>query len=271
MVLATTVQGGPVRLSGTHALITGASHGIGVEIAREFAARGARLTLLGRDKGRLVAVAEELGGRAVVADLADADRVAGLIAEVESGLGPLDVLVNNAALTAVSPAQDAAAGRAKLLMDVNAVAPMELCRQVLPGMIARRRGQLVNVSTLAAVSAVPELALYGASKAALHQYTAVLQRDLKGTGVRTTLATFGEVAGTHMMEQARQSARIAAVSERLARVMPVLTPADVARQLTDAVERDARWVTIPRRFGGAVTIRNLPSTLQDLVFLGLKT
>jgi short-subunit dehydrogenase len=258
-----------VQLAGAHALITGASHGIGVEIAREFGRRGARLTVLGRDKERVTSVAEELGARPVVADLADPDRLRNLLAEVESGLGPLDVLVNNAALTAVSPAQDAVAGNAKLLMDVNAVAPMELCRQALPGMIARRRGHLVNVSTLAAVSAVPELALYGASKAALHHYTSVLQRDLKGTGVRTTLATFGEVAGTHMMEQARQSKKIAAVSARLARVLPVLTPADVARQLTDAVERDARVVTIPRRLGGAVTIRNLPSTLQDLVFLGL--
>jgi short-subunit dehydrogenase len=260
-----------VKLAGTHALVTGASHGIGIEIAREFRARGARLTVLGRDKARVHAVAEELDAHPVVADLADPDRLAGLLAEVEAGAGPVDVLVNNAALTAVSPAQHAEAGKAKLLMDVNAVAPMELCRQVLPGMIARRRGHLVNVSTLAAVSAVPELALYGASKAALHQYTAVLQRDLKGTGVLTTLATFGEVAGTHMMEQARQSAKIAAVSRRLARVLPVLTPTDVARQLTDAVERDARVVTIPRRLGGAITIRNLPSTLQDLVFLGLRS
>lgn len=259
-----------MQLSGTHALITGASHGIGVEIAREFAARGARLTLLGRDKDRLAAVADELGARAVVADLSDPDRLRGLIAEVEAGHGPLDVLVNNAALTAVSPAQQAEFGDARLLMDVNAVAPMELCRAVLPGMLARRRGHLVNISTLAAVSAVPELALYGASKAALHHYTSVLQRDLKGTGVRTTLATFGEVAGTHMMEQARQSARIAAVSRRLARVLPVLTPADVARQLTAAVQRDARVVTIPRRLSGAIMIRNLPSTLQDLVFLGIK-
>jgi short-subunit dehydrogenase len=260
-----------VQLAGRHALITGASLGIGTELAREFARRGARLTLIGRDKPRLTAVAEEVGARAVVADLADPDRLAGLIAEVESDGGPLDMLVNNAALTAVSPAQDAEPGKARLLMDVNAVAPMELCRQVLPGMLERQSGHVVNISTLAAVSAVPELALYGASKAALHQYTSVLRRDLKGTGVRVTLATFGEVAGTHMMEQARQSEKIAAVSRRLARVMPVLTPADVARQLTDAVERDARTVTIPRRFGGAVVLRDLPSALQDLVFLGLKT
>ena len=260
-----------MELTGVHVLVTGGSHGIGIEIARECRARGARVTVLGRDKDRLTAVATELAARALVADLADQDRLATVIAEAETGLGPVDVLINNAALTAVAPAQLAAAGTARTLMDVNAVAPMELCRQVLPGMLARRRGHVVNVSTLAAVSAVPELALYGASKAALHQYTEVLRRDLKGTGVRATLATLGEVAGTNMMEQARQSPKIAAVSRRLARVLPVLTPPDVARQLADAIERDARSVTIPRRLTGAVTIRNLPSTLQDVVFLGLKT
>ncbi len=260
-----------MKLAGTHALVTGGSHGIGIEIAREFTARGARVTVLGRDKARTHAVAEELGGTAIVADLADPERLATVIAEAESGFGPLDVLVNNAALTAVEPAQQATAAQTRLLMDVNATAPMELCRQALPGMLARRRGHLVNVSTLAAVSAVPELSVYGASKAALHQYTAVLQRDLKRTPLVATLATLGEVAGTHMMEQARESPQIAAVSKRLSRFLPVLTPPDVARQLADAVERDARYVTIPRRLGAVVTIRNLPSTLNDLAFLGLRS
>jgi short-subunit dehydrogenase len=258
-----------VKLAGAHALVTGGSHGIGIEIAREFRARGARVTILGRDKERLAAVAAEQGATPLVADLADPERRATVIAEAEAGLGPLDLLVNNAALTAVAPAQDARPGETQTLMDVNVVAPLELCRLALPGMLTRGRGHLVNISTLAAVSAVPELSLYSASKAALHQYTAVLQRDLKGTPVRATLATLGEVAGTHMMEQARQSAKIAAVSKRLARLMPVQTPADVARELADAIERNARNVTIPRRLGAVVTIRNLPSTLNDLAFLGL--
>lgn len=259
-----------MKLRGRHALITGASHGIGVRLAEEFHARGARLTLLGRDRGRLTEVADRLGAAPVVADLADQRAVGEVVDRVERAQGPLDVLVNNAALTLVAATSVTPAGEAGTLMAVNAVAPMELCRQVLPGMLARGRGQVVNVSSLAGVSAVPDMALYGASKAALHHYTSIVQRELRGTGVTMSLVTLGEVAGTRMMEQARQSAVINAVSRRLSRLLPVLTPEIAARSIADAVERDALVATIPRRLAPAVALRNLPNTLQDLVFTGLR-
>jgi short-subunit dehydrogenase len=259
-----------MQLSDRHALITGASHGIGVHLAREFHARGARVTLLGRDEARLTRVAAEVEGRVLVADLADERAVESVIDRAECGHGPVDVLVNNAGLALVAPAVESKPGQAHAMMAVNAVAPMELCRLALPGMLGRGAGNLVNVSTLAAVGAVPDLSLYGASKAALHHYTSIAQRELRGTGVVMSLVTLGEVAGTDMMEQARQSPMIAAVSKRLARVLPVLTPEAVARQLADSVERDALVTTIPRRLGVAVTLRNMPNTLQDLAFLGLR-
>jgi len=258
-----------MKLSGRHALITGASHGIGIEIAREFRARGAQVTVLGRDKARLTAVAEELGCAPLVVDLEDETALDSVIADAEHANGPLDVLVNNAGLAYVSPAARSEIGMARQLMLVNAVAPMELSRQALPGMLERGSGNIVNVSTLAAVSAVPDISLYAASKAALHHYTSTAQRELAGSGVRMTLVTLGEVAGTYMMEQARLSPVIDAVSKRLAKVLPVLTPEIVARGITAAVERDARVVTIPRRLGAAVTLRDLPSTLQDLAFIGI--
>jgi short-subunit dehydrogenase len=259
-----------VKLRGRHALITGASHGIGVRLAEEFAARGARLTVLGRDATRLAEVASRVGGHAVVADLSDADAVRDVVERAEQGNGPLDVLVNNAGLALVAASCQARDGEAAALMAVNAVAPMELCRQALPGMLSRRSGQLVNVSSLAGVSAVPNLAIYGASKAALHHYTSIVQRELRGTGVTMSLVTLGEVAGTRMMEQARQSEVIDAVSRRLARVLPVLSPEVAARAITDAVERGSLVTTIPRRLGPAVALRNLPNTLQDLAFVGLR-
>jgi short-subunit dehydrogenase len=226
--------------------------------------------VLGRDEARLGAVAEDLGAHQLLADLGDAAQLSEVVARAEAQGGPVDVLINNAGLSLVGSAEHAEAGAARRMMDVNAVAPMELCRQVLPGMRDRGRGHIVNVSTLAAVSAVPDLPLYGASKAALHHYTSILQRELAGTPVGVTLVTLGEVAGTHMMELARQSPVIAAVSRRLARLMPLLTTEIAAAGIVDSVRREASVVTIPRRMGGAVLLRNLPSTMQDLVFVGLK-
>jgi short-subunit dehydrogenase len=112
--------------------------------------------------------------------------------------------------------------------------------------------------------------IYCASKAALHHYTSVLQRELARTPVRAMLATFGEVAGTRMMEESRESQVISAVSRRLARALPTQNTEDVARQLVAAIERGATTVTIPRRMGAVVALRNLPSTLQDLAFIGIE-
>ena len=194
-----------MKLRGTHALVTGASHGIGIDIARQLTAKGARVTVTGRDKARTTGVAEQLGAQAIVADLADPAQLGTIVADAEAVNGPLDLLINNAAVALVASARNSKPGQAAELMAVNAVAPMELCRQALPGMLARGRGYLVNVSSLAGVSAVPDMPIYCASKAALHHYTSVLERELAGTPVNVLLATFGEVAGTRMMEESRES------------------------------------------------------------------
>jgi uncharacterized protein len=263
-----------MRISGAHVLVTGGSHGIGVEIAREFTCRGASVTVLGRNATRLEAVAGEICGRWVQADLADENAVATVIQKVEDAGGEVDILINNAGITLVRPAALNDAGDAKRLMMINAIAPMELVRQALPGMIARGRGHVVNISSLAGVSAVPDLSLYCASKAALHHYTAVVQRELVHSRalVGMTLVTLGEVAGTQMMEDARISPTIAAVSERMARIkaLPSIAPGRVAKSVANAVERNATNVSVPRRIGSMIGLHNLPSRLQDLALIGLR-
>lgn len=260
-----------MKLDGTHALITGGSHGVGVGLAREFAARGARVTVLGRDVPRLTAMATEIGGDHVQCDLADPAEVGDAIDRVERGRGPVDVLVNNAALHVFDSAEQAGHGAAAVLMTVNVVAPIELCRQVVPGMLQRGQGHIVNVSSLAGVSAIRDLAIYGATKAALHHYTSTLRRELATTPVGVTLATLAEVAGTRMMEESRQSPYIAAVSRRLGRYMPTITPADVGRLIAEAVEEAKPSLTIPRRLAPIIAIRDLPSTLQDFALIGLRS
>jgi uncharacterized protein len=262
-----------VNIDGKHILVTGASQGIGVDIAKEFAHRGGKVTVLGRNAQRLAAVAAVIGGSCVALDLTDPAALEGAIAQVESGLGPVDVLINNAGAALVREAAGYRPGETTQLMMINAVAPMELVRQVLPGMASRGRGHIVNISSLSGVAAVPHMAVYGAGKAALHHYTAVVQRELDfdKSPVGLTLVTLGEVAGTQMMEDARQSPIIAAVSARLARTkaLPSISPADVAAAVADAVAHDRRYVAVPRRIGPMIALRNVPSRLQDVVLRGV--
>jgi short-subunit dehydrogenase len=262
-----------VNIDGQHILVTGGSQGIGVDIATEFARRGGKVTVLGRNADRLAAVAAAIGGSFLALDLTDPAALDGAIAEVESGFGPVDVLINNAGAALVREAARYRPGETTQLMMINAAAPMELIRQVLPGMVSRGRGHIVNISSLAGVAAVPHLAVYGAGKAALHHYTAVLQRELAfdKAPVGVTLVTLGEVAGTQMMEDARQSPIIAAVSARLARTraLPSIAPADVAAAVADAVAHNRRSVTVPRRIAPMIGLRNAPSRLQDVVLRGI--
>lgn len=259
----------------SHVLVTGGSQGIGVDIAREFARRGATVSVLGRNVERLTAVAVEVNGNAIQIDLENDAALLNAIATVEERHGAVDILINNAGFALVHAADAYEPGDAKQILMVNAVAPMELIRQVLPRMNSRGRGHIVNISSLAGVTAVPDLSIYGASKAALHHYTAVVQRELahRRAPVHMTLVTLGEVAGTQMMEDSRQSPVIAAVSERLAktRTMPELSPFAVAETVANAVERNAKYVTIPKRISSMIALRNLPSRIQDLALLGLKT
>jgi short-subunit dehydrogenase len=154
---------------------------------------------------------------------------------------------------------------------LNVLAPIELTRQLLPGMLARGRGRIVNISSLAGIAAYPTLSTYGATKAALVHFSAALQRELRRTPVRVTIVQLGEVAGTEMMEAARSSPTIAAVSRRLARVhaMPQLSVSDVAAAVADAAAAGSRHCVLPRRVLGMHQLRELPSRLNDLILMGI--
>src|SRR4051812_22730750 len=137
-----------MELPGRRVLVTGASRGIGAALAIAFAAAGADGVLAPRSAERIRELAERVGGTAIPGDLADAAAVAGLVARVESEAGPLDVLVNNAGFedSAYLPEQEAAAVDA--MIAVNVSAPIQLSRLVLPGMLERGRGHIVNFSSL---------------------------------------------------------------------------------------------------------------------------
>jgi short-subunit dehydrogenase len=198
------------------ALVTGASQGIGAEIARELSRRGHRIVLVARSEDKLRTVADEIvagGGRADVlaTDLADRPSRAALLDRVaELGL-TVDVLVNNAGFSTMGRVAGADVDRELSLLEVDVVTVVDLCTRLLPGMVERGRGAILNVASTAAFQPLPAQAAYGAAKAFVLSYTQSLVGELKGTGVTATALCpgpvdtgFGERAG-FTKEEAEQA------------------------------------------------------------------
>lgn len=184
--------------------MTGASAGIGAEIARELSRRGHHVTLVARSVDKLEALAEELGGNADVlpADLADRAARAALLGHItEAGRTP-DVLVNNAGLSTLGPVSASDPEAEMGMIEVDVVAVADLCSRFLPGMVERDRGAVLNVASTAAFQPLPGQAGYGASKAFVLSYTQSLATELRGSRVTATAlcpgpvrTEFGERAG----------------------------------------------------------------------------
>ena len=191
------------RPTGLVTLITGASAGLGAEFARACSARGEALVLVARRRDRLEALAAELGNAHVVAmDLGEAGAAARLIAEVAALGLSVRTLINNAGFGLAGKFADLPVERQRAMIDLNAGALTELSRLVLPAMLARRDGAILNVASTAAFQPGPGIAVYFASKAYVLSFSEALHQELKGSGVRVsalcpgpTATEFGDVAG----------------------------------------------------------------------------
>ena len=169
-------------------MVTGASRGIGVHIARRLASEGLNLVLVARSADQLANVAEETrrqGGRVVdvVGDVTVAADRAAMVAEAERRLGQIDILVNNAAIIEWSRFQKEEPADVDRIIETNLSAPLHLAGLVLPGMLERRSGHIINMSSLAGKVGIPYEAVYAASKGGLLQWTTALRGELEGTGV----------------------------------------------------------------------------------------
>jgi len=185
----------PFRLDGRTALVTGASRGIGAAIARALDRAGARVALAARSRAGLAAVAADLTHDPVVieADLAGAEAPARLAADALDALGHLDVLVNNAAMAQRSPTAGIDAGLVDRLYSVNVRAPLLLIAAVVPGMVERRRGSIVNLSSVSGVVGTPNRAPYAATKGAVDAATRSLAAELGPAGIRVNSVAPGVV------------------------------------------------------------------------------
>jgi short-subunit dehydrogenase len=250
-------------------VVTGASRGLGATLAAKLAARGAQLALVARSADSLAKLAADVGGGAYPADLEDLDHLDELVGRI-AGDGPIDVLVNNAGLDLTGCLAELPADRIRALFAVNLVAPVLLCRAVIPRMQAQGHGHLVNVSSLAGTNALPGTAPYAASKAGLSHFTAGLRAELKGTGVTTTLAEIGTIESTMMDSlRAHEPTRRALARLESLHLVHDLKMDDVADALVRAIDERRRHIRLPRRDVAFPMIAEAPRRITEWLLSGV--
>lgn len=203
-----------MELQGQTALVTGGSRGIGLAIARELASAGARVAVVARDGARAEAAAAELPGeghRGYACDVADSEACNALVKQVEADFGGLDVLVNNAGVT-----RDNVLMRIKdedwdAVLDTNLRGAFNLMRAASRGMMKRRSGRIINISSVVGVTGNAGQANYAASKAGLIGMTKSVAKELAGRGVLVNAVAPGYIE-TDMTAELPEAARTALMS-----------------------------------------------------------
>jgi short-subunit dehydrogenase len=212
-------------------LLTGATGGIGSAIARAFAERGASLVLSGRRAEVLEPLAAEVGGRAVVCDLADREDLGRLLAAA----GEVDVLIANAANPASGALTDLSQEQIDRMLEVNLRAPIALAHALAPAMIARGSGQMVFISSLSGKAAAPASSIYSATKFGLRGFALGIREDLRPHGVGVSVVLPGFIRDAGMFAEANIS---------LPRGVGTRTPEQVALAVIRTVERNRAEVAV---------------------------
>jgi len=185
-------------------VLTGASRGIGVTIAEKFAKEGANLVLIARSKEGLDETCRRvagIGGKAVPIsfDLQNISRIKDLASEIKHAAPHTDVLINNAGLEKYCFFQNCATEDITSILSVNLLAPMELTRLMLPDMIARKKGHIINIGSLAGKIGEVYNSLYSTSKGGLDNWSDALRQELRETGIKVSLVAPGAITGAGMI------------------------------------------------------------------------
>lgn len=262
-----------LELDGKHVVITGGSAGIGAAMARTFADRGARVLVAARSEDKLRAVSGRIVGDHIVADLANPDDVDSFVANCLGVLGHVDVFVNNAGVETSESFATTSRDELRTLARLNFEATLLLTRDVLPHMLERGSGHIVQLSSVAGAIPFPGLAAYAGSKAGITNFTETLRLEIKGTGVGLTVVSPGPTQ-TEMWERLENEDRpFADVGlKRFKRLgfLPKLTPEQIADATVEAVENGKRFVRLPKRYGGYHLLSNAPRRLVEGALLGTK-
>ncbi len=238
-----------MRIQGLSVVVTGASSGIGRETAALLARRGARVWAVARSEELLEELAATQSGiTPIVADLTDERQRAAVV----DSAGTVDVLVNNAGIGWVGAVEEMPASRVSQLFELNVLALIDLTQRVLPGMLERRRGHVVNLASVASWVALPPLTVYSATKFAVQGFSEGLRRELAGRGVSVSTINPGPVA-TQFGPRAQVEDR--ATEELGGGVMIGVPPSMVARAVLRSVRMAGcpgyATVAVPRVLGAS--------------------
>jgi NAD(P)-dependent dehydrogenase (short-subunit alcohol dehydrogenase family) len=179
-------QANPFRLDGEIALITGGGTGIGLGMARCFVESGAKVVLVGRREAPLKEAVAQLGTSASydVGDVTQSDQAPALVQRINDRVGPISILINNAGTHLKKPAIETTRSEFQSVLDTNVLGAFEFTRTVLPGMIERRNGKILFITSMAALFGVPNVMAYSAAKAAHLGMVRALAVELGSAGVR---------------------------------------------------------------------------------------
>jgi short-subunit dehydrogenase len=222
------------NLVGKTVLLTGASGGLGVSIARGLARKRATVVCVSRSKeglDKVCAEVEVLGGKgiAIPFDIRNVEELSVLVRQINELVGPIDILINNAGIEKYQAFTDYSLADLQSILSINLLASMELTRLVMPSMLYRGSGHIVNIASLAGKKGVPYNSIYSASKAGLIMWTDAIRQELAGTGVGISVICPGYVSQAGMTFDTHIPApKLAGTS----------TPRDVANSVIRAIKKN---------------------------------
>jgi NAD(P)-dependent dehydrogenase (short-subunit alcohol dehydrogenase family) len=236
-----------IDISGRVVAITGGARGIGLATARALQAAGARVAIGDIDADEAVRAAESIGAGVLASplDVTDPDSFRDFLARAERELAPLDVLINNAGIMPIGPFLSESFATAERVFGINVLGVMTGMKLALPGMLQRRRGHIVNVSSVAGRSPVPGGASYAASKAAIVSLTESARVEFAGQGIDFT-CVMPSFTATELI-----------LGTKGTKFVPTVKPEDVAAAIAKAVTRPTYDVFVPASVGAIVKAQPL--------------
>jgi short-subunit dehydrogenase len=247
-------------------IVTGAASGIGQELCRSFARRGAKIGLIDRQKGKLEAFADQLSQAGVhcaaaVVDVRQREQVQDAVRQIVDALGPADILIPCAGICRASTVDDLKISQLEEIVQVNFLGMVYAIEAVLPSMLERNSGQIVGISSMAGVRGIPFEPAYSASKAAVAGYLESLRSELRQRGITVTTVFPGYVQ-TPLLDEI--NAMMGADMSR----GNAFTASAAAVRIIKALERRSSYVYFPRPLGLSVRLsRLMPPRMYDRMMM----